>query len=170
MGNSIAIREYYLSISTKKEEINKWAAHGVQGCKADVPIASAIEGLPCPQCGKMEYVILASDDESSIAISDAKAELLMQRGQWDEAASAYRSCLPLEPSELNLRMATLQWRRDCAQYIDRVLEAPIPLPVFRQDILDRYDTFVADWIVQSYRGIQLVPDGNTYNVVRRNNP
>ena len=120
------------------------------GCKADVPIASAIEGLPCPQCGKTEYV--------------------MQRGQWDEAASAYRSCLPLEPSELNLRMATLQWRRDCAQYIDRVLEAPIPLPVFRQDILDRYDTFVADWIVQSYRGIQLVPDGNTYNVVRRNNP
>ena len=94
----------------------------------------------------------------------------MQRGQWDEAASAYRSCLPLEPSELNLRMATLQWRRDCAQYIDRVLEAPIPLPVFRQDILDCYDTFVADWIVQSYRGIQLVPDGNTYNVVRRNNP
>ena len=140
------------------------------GCKADVPIASAIEGLPCPQCGKTEYVILASDDESSIAISDAKAELLMQRGQWDEAASAYHSCLPLEPSELNLRMATLQWRRDCAQYIDRVLEAPIPLPVFRQDILDRYDTFVADWIAQSYRGIQLVPDGNTYNVVRRNNP
>ena len=113
------------------------------GCKADVPIASAIEGLPCPQCGKTEYVILAS---------------------------AYHSCLPLEPSELNLRMVTLQWRRDCAQYIDRVLEAPIPLPVFRQDILDRYDTFVADWIVQSYRGIQLVPDGNTYNVVRRNNP
>ena len=49
---------------------NAWCT----GCKADVPIASAIEGLPCPQCGKMEYVILASDDESSIAISDAKAE------------------------------------------------------------------------------------------------
>jgi hypothetical protein len=51
------------------------------GCKTDVPIASAVEGLPCPQCGKTEYVILASDNESSIAISDAKAELLMQQGR-----------------------------------------------------------------------------------------
>lgn len=146
--------------------------HGVwcSTCKENVILSAAIEGLPCPQCGGTEYTILATDDESVIAISDARAEFFMQTGQWDEAASAYNACVQLEPSELNLRLATLQWRHDCAAYIDRTLDKPTDIQDFKQDILDHYDSFVADWILQSYRGIQLVPDGNTYNVVRRNNP
>lgn len=140
------------------------------GCKGEALLSAAIEGLPCPQCGGTEYVILATDDESSIAISDAKAELFMQKGLWDEAEDAYRSCIRLEPSELNLRMATLQWRHDCTQYINRTLDEPVSLADFKQDILDRYDTFVADWVLQSYRGIRLVPEGSTYNVTRRNIP
>lgn len=119
---------------------------------------------------KAGLTILATDDESVIAISDARAEFFMQTGQWDEAASAYNACVQLEPSELNLRLATLQWRHDCAAYIDRTLDKPTDIQDFKQDILDHYDSFVADWILQSYRGIQLVPEGNVYKVTRRNNP
>lgn len=137
-------------------------------CKASTYLNAAIRGLPCQNCGCTEYVILSSDDESSIAISDAKAEQLMQNGQWNEAVEVYHSCHQLEPSELNLRMATLQWRQDCAQYIDNTLDEPVSLSDFRQDILNHYDSFVADWILQSYRGIQLIPDEGTYNVARRN--
>lgn len=121
------------------------------GCKEDVPLRAAIEGLPCHCCGCTEYAILAPDDEGSIAVCDARAELFMQKGMWSEAEKAYRSCSQLEPSERNLRMATLQWRHDCAQYIDRTLNEAVDLSDFKQDILDRYDSFVADWILQNYQ-------------------
>ena len=105
---------------------------------------------------------------NSIERCDDTAEHLMRTGQWNEARNEYVACRSLEAPELTLRIATLDWRRDCAQYIDKTLDEPTSLDHFVHDITTRYDSFVADWIVRNYHGIKLVRDGDTYNVMRRN--
>lgn len=98
---------------------------------------------------------------------DETAEHLMRTGQWNEAREEYMACSSLEASELTLRVATLEWRRDCAQYISKSLDKPTPIDDFARDIIARYDMFVAEWIVRNYHGIKLIWDGDTYNVIRR---
>lgn len=98
---------------------------------------------------------------------DEAAEHLMRNGRWNDAREKYIDCRALETSELTLRVATLEWRRDCAQYISKMLDEPTPIDTFVQDITTRYDSFVAEWIVRNYHGIKLVRDGDTYNVIRR---
>ena len=102
-----------------------------------------------------------------IECCDEAAEHLMRDGQWDEAIKTYITCRFLEASELTLRVATLEWRRDCARYISKTLDEPTPIDAFMHDITARYDSFVADWIVGNYQGIALIQEGNTYNVIRR---
>lgn len=98
---------------------------------------------------------------------DEAAEHLMRAGQWNEARELYIDCRSLEASELTLRVSTLEWRRDCALYINKTLDEPIPIDDFVQDITSRYDSFVAEWMVRNYHGVKLVRDGDTYNVIRR---
>lgn len=98
---------------------------------------------------------------------DKEAERLMQIGRWNEAKEIYIACRSLEASELTLRMATLNWRRDCAQYISKTLDEPMPVDTFVHDITTRYDSLVAEWIVRNYQGIKLVQEGDIYNVIRR---
>lgn len=99
---------------------------------------------------------------------DAAAEYLMRTGQWDNAREEYIDCQYLEASELTLRVATLEWRRDCAQYISNTLNEPVRIDDFIQDISTRYDSFVAEWMIRNYQGIEITLDGDTYNVARRN--
>ncbi len=99
---------------------------------------------------------------------DNTAERLMAVGRWDEARNEYISCRSLEASELTLRVATLEWRRDCAQYIAKNLYEPCPLQYFIQDITSRYDSFAAEWMVRNYQGIKIVESNGAYNVIRRN--
>lgn len=76
-----------------------------------------------------------------IECCDEAAEHLMRDGQWDEARKTYITCRFLEASELTLRVATLEWRRDCAQYISKTLDEPTPIDTFVQDIATRYVLF-----------------------------
>ena len=98
---------------------------------------------------------------------DEKAERFMRNGQWDLAKETYIGCHCLAASELTLRLATLEWRRDCALYIERTLDRPVPFDVFMRDISSRYDAFIADWISQNYLGIKTFWNGNTYCIARR---
>ena len=68
---------------------------------------------------------------------DEKAERFMRNGQWDLAKETYIGCHCLAASELTLRLATLEWRRDCALYIERTLDRPVPFDVFMRDISSR---------------------------------
>lgn len=139
-------------------------------CNADVTAEHAMEGRPCPICSNTEYFVIGCNDDDILKATDERCELLMQRGEWDAAVAEYSSCPVMEPSETTLRMATLELRRDCAQYIAKTLNRPVALEDFMQDIKAHYDSFVTKWIMHNYQGIRLVPDGSTYNVIRRDNP
>ena len=89
----------------------------------------------------------------------------MRSGLWDAARQEYLSCSQLEASEINLRMATLLWRKDCAKYaLDLLLVEPMRLEEFRSRLLTNYDEYVTQWILQDYIGIRLVPDSTSYLV------
>ena len=143
---------------------NAWCLN----CKSDVSLLTAIDNRPCPRCGSKQYIIPELDDETIIAIADTKAEIFMQKGMWNEAASALSSCSILSPCERTLRSALLECRQDCAQYIQKTLIEPMPLETFKKTITAEYDIFTAEWFLQSYQDIRLIPNGDTYDVVRRN--
>lgn len=91
----------------------------------------------------------------------------MRSGQWDDARQEYLSCSQFEDSEINLRMATLEWRRDCAEYVlDFLNEAsePMQLEKFKKQLLANYDEYVTQWILRDFLGICLIPDGGEYFV------
>lgn len=139
-------------------------------CKADVSHSLAFSGLPCPNCGSRDYVIIDTDLKSTIEDSDDKAELFMKRGMWEEAEDVYYSNTDYEKSEVTLRMATLQLREECAKHAESFLsEHPSGIAVssFKQELLDNYDEFVTAWILQDYQGISLIPNGCSYYVKRR---
>lgn len=136
-------------------------------CKTNVSLIHATNELPCPSCSSVSYMVLRFDASISLEDTDLKAEQLMQRSMWDEAAEAYRSCSDIEPSEFNLRMATLELRRDCSQQIHNVIVdngGTLDIADLRQYLVDNYDTFISKWILQEYRGILLVPNGTSYFV------
>lgn len=142
---------------------NVWCVN----CKASVSLQHAMNELPCPSCSSTSYMIMCLECSLSLEDTDLRAEQLMQYGKWQEAAEAYHFCSDIEPSELNLRMAVLELRKECSQQIHKVIVdngGILNIADLRQYLLDNYDTFVMKWILQEFRGILLVPNGTSYNV------
>lgn len=139
-------------------------------CNADVSIQHAESGLPCPACRGTDYFIMRLSETDNVGQTDDEAERFMRQGKWDEAEEAYKSCQCFEPSETALRMAVLNWRKDCASFSDKLLlhlDGEIDVAEFRKALLAHYDEYVAKWILQEYRGIVLLPNGDSYTVARR---
>lgn len=134
-------------------------------CKTSVSLKHAADELPCPSCSATSYMIICCGSHS-INECDSLAEHFMVNGKWEDAVAEYQDCQSFEPSELNLRMATLEWRKDCAQYVHNLVLSCGKLSVadLRQKLLENYDEFVAKWILQEYRQIVFVPDKATYSV------
>lgn len=138
-------------------------------CRTSVSLQHAMDELPCPSCGSSSYMVIVYGGQIPLDECDSVAEQYMRNGQWDEAADQYQTCSDIEPSERTLRMATLEWRKDCAQHVHNLADncGKLTVAELRQYLIDNYDEFVTKWILQEYRGIILVPDGETYRVERR---
>ena len=137
------------------------------GCKASVSSFHAAHKLPCSACGGTDYVIIQRFRQDPITECDAKAEQLMRTGLWDDARQEYLACSQFEASEINLRMATLEWRQECAGYVLELLNEvsePMQLEKFKKQLLANYDEYVTQWILRDFLGIRLIPDESSYLV------
>ena len=68
-------------------------------------------------------------------------------------------------------MATLHWRKDCAEFVlDLLLAKPVRLEEFKSCLLSNYDEYVTQWILQDFLGIRLIPDSTSYLVTINDTP
>lgn len=97
-----------------------------------------------------------------------EAERMMRLGKWGNASETLRRCFELEfvsAADLNLAMANLEWRKQCAAAAgDLVASGSLPLDSFRAALIAEYDEYVVEWLLREYRGIRLIPDGGSYLV------
>lgn len=135
-------------------------------CHADVSLAHAVAELPCPSCGGASYFLLAGNCQQEVLL--AESERMMRLGRWQDAETVLRRCFDLgliSAADLNLSAANLEWRKQCAKAAaDLVAYGGLPVASFRSALSAEYDEYVVDWLLREYRGLRLVPSGNTYIV------
>lgn len=79
------------------------------------------------------------------------ADTLMASGRWSEAESIIRThCI--DQADLNLRLAQLEWRRQCADYASGLDLDALGEDGVRVELVGNFDMFVADWVINEYKG------------------
>lgn len=86
---------------------------------------------------------------NSVASELDTAEMLMAYGRWDEAETALRKACQSQ-ADLTLRLAQLEWRRQCVAFA-LTLDLDDD-EVAKQTLENNYDCYVADWVLNSYKG------------------
>lgn len=92
----------------------------------------------------------------------------MQNGEWENAMRIYHANGEYAASEMVLRMATLQLRKEGCDFVNSLLsqyEDGLEASAMLSIITELYDQFVATWILEKYNGIKLVRNGNATNVI-----
>lgn len=79
------------------------------------------------------------------------ADLLMASGRWAEAESALRGAC-LSDADLTLRLAQLQWRKECAEYASGLDLDALGENGIYSELVTNFDKFVADWVINEYKG------------------
>ena len=79
------------------------------------------------------------------------ADTYMAAGAWETAESLLREYCT-EQADLNLRLAQLHWRRECADYASGLDWNALGEYGVRQALTDNYDGLVADWVINEYKG------------------
>lgn len=135
-------------------------------CHEDVSLAHAVAELPCPSCGaKTYFMIVESADKEALL---GESERMMRLGRWDDAGDALAECRKrglISAADYNLSSANLEWRRRCAaSAIALASGSGVPLAEFRAALIEEFDAFVVDWLLQECRLIRLVPAGCGYIV------
>ena len=79
------------------------------------------------------------------------ADTYMAAGAWEAAESLIReNCT--EQADLNLRLAQLHWRRECADYASGLDWDALGENGVRSELVGNFDMFVADWVINEYKG------------------
>lgn len=137
-------------------------------CREDVTLAHAVAELPCPSCGGCEYFVAI--DEGGQEALFSKAERMQRIGRWAAAAEIYSSCASkglMSAADLNLSMATLEWRRACAVAGASLIQdsgGEIPLEDFRAELQDSFEDYVVAWLLHEYQDIRTVMRDGGYVV------
>jgi len=90
-----------------------------------------------------------SDSTAQAALK--MADTYMATGAWETAESLIREYCTKQ-ADLNLRLAQLHWRHECADYAFGLDWEALGEDGVRQVLTDNYDGFVADWVMNSYKG------------------
>lgn len=138
-----------------------------RSCFQSVSLAHAVADLPCPGCGKVNYMIVSSSAEQDAHLS--LVERMQRLGRWDAARSALLDCRLhgfMDMADFNLTSTTLEWRKQCADAaLDAIAASPSALTI--QDLrplLNDFDDYTFQWLLREYHGIHLVPFDDTYIV------
>lgn len=97
----------------------------------------------------------------------------MCMGHWEDALALYTDCYiagNMSMAEKNLRVATLEWRKDCAEYAIGLLRSQddgMELRDFKRLLQTQYDDYTTQWLLKEYQKISLVQVSNTYIIQRR---
>ena len=97
----------------------------------------------------------------------AEYDSFSRLGKWQEAERALRECMSLGllyGADFNLSLATLEWRKACAEEA-RSLLAPgsMDAETFRRELSFRFEPFVVEWLLREYSGLRLA--GSSVEVV-----
>lgn len=133
---------------------NEQAISWCSNCRTDVSLAHAIAELPCPACGMREYFYLVGDGERENLLNEA--ERRMRLGRWDDASLLYMKCQELElisAADMNLSLATVEWRKECAAAAEAVLRSMgdlVPLERVKAILKADFDGYVVSWVLGEY--------------------
>ena len=79
----------------------------------------------------------------------ARAEDHMRAGRWEEAELDLSDVC--SSADLFLRMAQLQERKSCAEYLDEAGEDDIPYSQIHATLFSRWDKYTAEWALTEYK-------------------
>lgn len=79
------------------------------------------------------------------------ADTYMAAGRWEVAESLIREYCT-ERADLNLRLAQLHWRRECADYASGLDWDELGEDGIHSELVTNFDKFVADWVMNEYKG------------------
>lgn len=88
---------------------------------------------------------------TSVENTAKKADLLMASGRWAAAEAALRGAC-LSDADLTLRLAQLEWRRQCTEYASGLDWDELGEEGVKNELVGNFDMFVADWVINKYKG------------------
>lgn len=79
------------------------------------------------------------------------ADTYMAAGAWETAESLIREYCTNQ-ADLNLRLAQLEWRRQCVEYASGMDWDELGEDGIYSELVTNFDKFVADWVINEYKG------------------
>lgn len=92
---------------------------------------------------------VSNDTTAEIVLNTA--DTLMALGKWEKAETVIRTYCT-DNADLTLRLAQLRWRKDCAEYASTLDLDALGEDGVKQALANNYDVFVADWVINEYKG------------------
>lgn len=92
---------------------------------------------------------IANDAKAQVELKNA--DTLMVLGEWEKAETVIRTYCT-DNADITLRLAQLRWRKECAEYASMLDQDALGEDGVRQALTDNYDGFVADWVINEYKG------------------